>query len=172
MHGSRRAALRAPHRRAPGHQEIACRSRSCVEAVPLLFCHRQSIKGRRGRLLRLRVGSRPSITASWHKRQSLFYLVQPLGLIEVFARDRNWSEKRYLLFRLLAFTEKPYQRVERPAYLAAGQLLDCGGSAASPYLAPPLRQHAAPRPPPLTEEAFPPPALPRRPAPVLGPRDQ
>src|SRR3981081_4630841 len=112
----------------------------------------QSIKGRRGRLLRLRLRSRPSITASWHKRQSLFYLVQPLGLIEVFARYRNWSEKRYLLFRLLAFTEKPYQRVERPAYLAAGQLLDCGGHAASLNLAQRFGQSVEPDQLHFTEE--------------------
>ena len=58
--------------------------------------------------------------------RNLFHLVQSLSLVEVFARDGNWSEQRYLLIRFLAFTEKCDQHLERSAYLAAGQLLDCG----------------------------------------------
>src|SRR6516162_7303678 len=58
------------------------------------------------------------------RTRSLFYLVQPLCLIEIVFSDRNRSKQGHLVVRLLAISKERYQRPERSAYLATGQLLD------------------------------------------------
>src|ERR1700722_3576830 len=82
--------------------------------------------GERGRWRRLK----PSDCAKDQNLVScprrLFHFVQPLGLIQVFAGDRNRSKQHRLLFRLFTLAKKRYQGLERPAHLATGHLLDGG----------------------------------------------